>query len=164
MSSKRHKEGGLGPRLDKLESFLHEAFNWSDPSVIPELQKMMGRNKASASPINKATGKFGKKPTIKKPSSKEPARPKYVVDTSEKPQDPGRPNELIIKRNEDEQKRLLKMKNNPVTVKVHSKFHNTGDIITTEKKRSVKSEIPNYDPFNKNSSISEQQPLAIVYN
>ena len=162
MSSKKTKEGGLGgygPRIDKLENFLHEAFNWSDPSVKVDIQRLMASRKTSTSPMNKAATKFGKKPTAKKMPSKEPARPKYIVDTSEKPQDPGRPNEMANKRNEEEKKRLLKAKNNPVTVQAHAKFHNLGETnYITEKKISFKQEAPHLERQNKASSISEQQP------
>jgi len=50
----------------------------------------------------------------------------YVVDTTEKPQDPGVVNEVASKQFREKLDNMNRMKNNPVTVEVLPEFSGLG--------------------------------------
>lgn len=51
-------------------------------------------------------------------------REKYIVDMSERPQDPGVPNELILKQQMDAKERAMRAEKNPITVQNLDNFSN----------------------------------------
>lgn len=56
--------------------------------------------------------------------SESQSRQKYVVDMSERPQDPGSINELLLREQEEARRRKERMEKNPVTVETLDNFSN----------------------------------------
>jgi hypothetical protein len=85
----------LESRCTKIEDFLQERFNWL--------------NYGKPAPKKK-------EPTPPARVEKKPERFNYMVDMTEKPQDPGTVNELCMEREQKAKARALKAIKNPTTV------------------------------------------------
>ena len=119
----------MAVRLDKVELFLREAFDWTSPGAAAEVQRLLQLLKASPfssrpNPRPKAVPK--KREILPKPKKGReksvPTRPLYVAETAERPQDPGTINAHYQAKHEEAKSRQLRMKNNPVTVETLAEF------------------------------------------
>ena len=119
----------MAVRLDKVELFLREAFDWTSLGAAAEVKRLLQLLKAPPfgmrpNPSPKATPK--KREILQKPKKGReksvPTRPRYVADTTERPQDPGTVNAHYQAKHEEAKSRQLRMKNNPVTVETLAEF------------------------------------------
>ena len=79
---------------------MQNVLKWDDAAATAEWQKLLASRRTFATtPLSKKRKKeTPKNQNPAKEESQKSARPKYVVDTTEKPQDAGTPNELILKQ------------------------------------------------------------------
>lgn len=91
----------LASRLEKLENYLDIRFNWQN----------LPREKKEMSPI---AGKRSR--SLSKAMRKVSPKYNYVVDMTERPQDPGAVNEIILERNHQMLMKNQRILQCPVTV------------------------------------------------